>query len=248
MKAVLLAAGRGSRLKEFTADQPKCLNRVGGKTLLQLQIAALKAGGVNEVIIVGGYKAEMLKGFGARVILNNRWERTNMVSSLLCANTHFKEPIIVSYSDILYGPDIVSRLKSEPGDAVIVYDRKWRDLWEKRFIDPLEDAESFKISRDGRILEIGKKVKYIEEVQGQYTGLMLYSPTALSWIVELTTSEHYNADRMDMTTLINHLIESGRPVQGMAIEGGWCEVDTPEDLVLANQLHLSKKLWLKPIE
>ena len=101
---------------------------------------------------------------------------------------------------------------------------------------------SFKISQDGIIQEIGKRVNCIEEIQGQYTGLMLYTPVAFAWIVELLSSGIFDVDRMDMTTLLDRLIRAGRHIRGMAIDGGWCEVDTPEDLELANRLHLSGKL------
>ena len=63
MKGIILAAGRGSRLNKLTSNKPKCLNLVAGKPMLEWQIAALKAGGLEEIIIVTGYKSNMLKKF-----------------------------------------------------------------------------------------------------------------------------------------------------------------------------------------
>ena len=236
MRAVILAAGRGSRLKKFSEEQPKCLNEVNGRSLLRWQLSALKKGGVNEVIIVGGYKSDMLRSFETKIVLNERWESTNMVSSFLCTSEYFNERIIVSYSDILYGPEVVLRLCCQSGDAVVVYDTAWRKLWEARFDDPLKDAESFRIDKNGLIQDIGQRVASLKSIEGQYIGLMLFTPKALSWIIELTSKRTHNVDKMDMTTLLRLLVEEGRPIKGMPIQEGWCEIDTPKDLELAKTI------------
>ena len=85
MKAIILAAGRGSRLKGLTDDRPKCLVELGGVRLLDWQLAALKAAGIEDVVVVTGYRADLLQAEGVRTIHNPDWARTNMVRSLLCA-------------------------------------------------------------------------------------------------------------------------------------------------------------------
>ncbi|MBL7068246.1 MAG: phosphocholine cytidylyltransferase family protein [Candidatus Omnitrophica bacterium] len=238
MKAIILAAGRGSRLSKFTQDKPKCLNSIGRKSILERQIETLKSSGVDEIVAVSGYRAQMLEGYGIRTVHNPEWEKTNMVKSLLCAGNEFNEPVIVSYSDIIYDRDIVSNLVRKKRDAVVVYDLEWKRLWEARFGDPLKDAESFKIDQDGLIKDIGRKVDNIEDIEGQYIGLMRFSAKALSWIVRLAQKAGRKVlNKMYMTTLLHRLIREGYPIYGMPIEGGWCEVDTERDLELANQLY-----------
>lgn len=245
MKAIILAAGRGRRLEGFTDDRPKCLNEVNGRAIIDWQISTLESGGVSEIAVVTGYKAHMLDKYKVKTIHNGRWEATNMVVSLLCASEEFNQPLIVSYSDILYSADVVSSLCKQNKDAVIVYDTNWKELWDARFDDPLNDAESFKISDDGYIKDIGRKVTHMKEIQGQYLGLMLFSPVVLSWISELLSRGQHNIDKMDMTTLLRLLIKIGHYVSGMAIHGGWCEIDTPTDLDLANKFYTEGKLKLK---
>lgn len=238
MKGIILAAGRGSRLEGFTEDRPKCLNYLGDKMILERQISVLGSAGVDEIIIVTGYKGEMLKAFASRTYTNARWDKTNVLRSLLCAATEFTEPAIVSYSDIFYSRDTVKKLAKENKDAVVVYDLDWRGLWTRRFSNPLSDAESFKIDPDGRITEIGKRVKSMDEIEGQYTGLMRFTPKAFGWIKDFAEKQKDDAlDKMDMTSLFGNLIALGYPVYGMAIKGGWCEIDTKHDLELANQLY-----------
>ncbi len=241
MKAVILAAGRGSRLKGFTDERPKCLNKVGSRTLIEYQLAALREAGIEDITIVVGYKGEMLDSFDCPVISNERWEKTNMVVSLLCAEDVFvktPDPVIVSYSDIIYNADIVHILchEKDSQDAYIVYDRDWEPLWRERFVDPFSDAESFMIDEQDRIIDIGRKVDDRGEIQGQYTGLMRFSQQAFSKIKEfLKQKSQSEVDSMDMTTLLRQLIEQGEAVYGVPMEGAWCEVDTIKDIEVAER-------------
>ena len=231
MKAIILAAGRGSRLKNLTEKRPKGLNMVGGKPILEWSIAALRAGGVNDIVIVAGYRAEMLQFPGVRTVLNPEWEQTNMVYSLLCARHEFKTPIIVSYSDIIYSPAAVAQLCAEEHDYTVMYDPHWQDLWRDRFADPSFDAESFSIDKDGRILDIGRSGCNVEEIQGQYMGLMRFSAKAFGDIVEFVAGNDITT--MDMTTLLRKLIKAGYPVYGSELQDRWIEIDSPDDLKLA---------------
>jgi len=237
MKAIILAAGRGSRLQGFTEDKPKCLNYLGDKTILERQVSVLRSAEIDNIIIVTGYKAEMLKKFRFKAYTNPRWAKTNVLRSLLSASDEFTEPAIISYSDIFYSRDAVSRLIREDKDAVVVYDLDWKKLWSARFKNPLDDAESFKIGPDNRIIEIGKRVKSMDEIEGQYTGLMRFTPKAFGWIKDFAAKQKDEIlDKMDMTLLLGNLITLGHPIYGMAIKGGWCEIDTERDLELANSL------------
>ena len=129
-------------------------------------------------------------------------------------------------------------LLGQAHDAIIAYDEEWQKLWEQRFRDPLEDAESFKIADDRRITDIGRKTRCLKEIEGQYMGLMRFTPKALDWITDFTTRQDAaTLDKMDMTTLLRGLIHDGQTIHGMPVKGGWCEVDTEVDLELANRLY-----------
>ena len=94
-----------------------------------------------------------------------------MVMSLAAAAPSLRGgPVIVSYADIFYRRDVVRDLTSANGDLVVAYDRQWRDLWSRRFTDPLSDAETFRLDAAGNLLEIGGKTTDIGEIEGQYMG------------------------------------------------------------------------------
>ncbi|MGR3175980.1 MAG: phosphocholine cytidylyltransferase family protein [Candidatus Scalindua sp.] len=235
-KAIILAAGRGSRLKGLTEDKPKCLNTVGGRTLLEWQMGTLKQCGIEDIILVTGYRSSSFNSWDVIKVHNSDWEKTNMLSSLLCAEREFDQALIVSYSDIIYCSEIVKQLQEYPGDAVVAYDKDWHMLWSDRFSDPLLDAETFKIAEDSRIREIGKKPTDVKEIQGQYMGLMKFTPHAMDNIIGWTRKLPSGPDKIDMTTAIQGLIDSGYPVYGVCTKGRWCEIDDEKDLIVAEDL------------
>ena len=174
MRAVILAAGRGSRLGQLGEDRPKCLVELEGKPLIERQIAALRRGGVDEIGVVRGYRAEMIGFPGLSYFANQRWAETNMVMSLAAAAAWLHSgPVIVSYADIFYRSDLVRDLAAAPGQLVLSYDRDWRRLWTRRFADPLADAETFRIDAAGQLLEIGGKntlPAFNDALRGQKVG------------------------------------------------------------------------------
>jgi len=108
MRAIILAAGRGSRMGHLAADRPKCLVELEGKPLIERQIAALRRGGVDEIGVVRGYRAEMIDFPGLSYFANERWAETNMVMSLAAAGSWLRSGlVIVSYADIFYRSELV---------------------------------------------------------------------------------------------------------------------------------------------
>ena len=151
MRALILAAGRGSRMGEVGDVRPKCLVELNGRPLIERQIAALRGGGADGIGVVRGYRADMIDFPGITYFDNARWAETNMVMSLATAVLWLAAgPVIVSYADIFYRRELIRDLAATPGDLVIAYDRLWRDLWSRRFADPLMDAETCARRRVGQ--------------------------------------------------------------------------------------------------
>jgi len=226
---------------EATANQPKCLTQLNGKTLLDWQLDALRKAGVNDITVVRGYKSDLLEGT-FDVCNNIRWNETNMVSSLFCVEK-LTATSIVSYSDITYKSDHINKLMSAEGDIVITADLLWRDLWSLRFENPLDDAETFK-SVNGKLTEIGGKTENLSEIEAQYMGLLKITANGWDMLHELFSSLSIEEqDKMDMTTMLNELLKREIHVNVVFIEGGWCEADNWSDIT-AYEAQLSRdKMW-----
>ncbi|POA31851.1 MULTISPECIES: phosphocholine cytidylyltransferase family protein [unclassified Pseudomonas] len=235
MKAIILAAGRGSRMKSLTDERPKCMVKLRGKTLLEWQLVALRAAGVSEIAIVTGYKRELLADQGLIEFHNSRWAQTNMVSSLACAEAWLQaEPCIVSYSDIFYSPAAVQSLMTCKASLAVTYDPNWLELWTQRFGNPLLDAETFRLTPADTLAEIGNKPESADDIQGQYMGLLRFTPEGWAEVVRLRSAlTPEQCDKVHMTNTLQQVIDAGRvPIHALPYTGEWGEVDSSEDLSL----------------
>ena len=222
-------------MKDLTEEYPKCLVELRGKPLLGWQLMALREAGIHKIAVVTGYKSELLARYGLIEFHNPRWEETNMVSSLECAQEWLEAgPCIVSYSDIFYEEATVKLLMGSSATLAVTYDPDWRTLWEKRFGDPLIDAETFRLNPDGTLAEIGNKPDSVEQVEGQYMGLLKFTPKSWSAAVGLRISlSSQEQDSMHMTEMLNRLIQNRiLSVAAISNTGPWGEIDNQEDLNL----------------
>jgi choline kinase len=215
----------------LTADQPKCFTELQGRSLLQWQLDAMAGACALPVGIVRGYLSRCFDAFGSAHFDNPRWAETQMVRSLLCADTWLSDDeALVSYSDIIYSPETAKQVANADGDLVIAYHTGWRALWEARFDDPLSDAETFRAGDDGHLIEIGGKAESMDQIRGQYMGLITIRPAGWRAIREhVDALEPAVLDRLDMTSLLSQLVARGVKIQTVPISGLWYEVDTESD-------------------
>lgn len=240
-RAIILAAGRGSRMGSETALKPKCLTKLKDRHLLDWQLSSLTSAGIKEITVVRGYRAEMLVG-DFNVVNNERWNQTNMVASLFCAPPSNKSTII-SYSDIVYHSEHVKRLEESTADITITADVFWEDLWKLRFENPLEDAETFKCKKN-ELVEIGKKTKDINNIEAQYMGLIKLSEHGWKLMYELYSSFlDEKKDKMDMTSMLNELLDEDVTIKVVFVEGKWCEADNYSDILAYEEALKQSSDW-----
>lgn len=231
MRAIILAAGRGSRMGSLTDEKPKCMAVVRGRPLIEHQVSALKGAGVDEIGIVTGYKSKMLEPYGDKHFHNPLWASTNMVSSLLCAKEWLEESdCLISYSDIFYESQVIRDLMACEDDLAISYDPNWLELWSKRFENPLDDAESFRVDKEGYLIDIGRKVKSVEEIEGQYMGLLKFRKEF--WSSAVIQSATGSLENIDMTSFLRRFLEGGIKIKAAPNKGLWGECDSQEDIAV----------------
>lgn len=110
MKAIIVAAGQASRLMPITNDKPKCLLEIGGKTIMERQLEVLRQCGIDDIVVVKGYKREMINYPGVRYYENTDYENNNILSSLFYAQSEMDDDFVFSYSDIIVEPSILEKL------------------------------------------------------------------------------------------------------------------------------------------
>lgn len=237
-KTIILAAGEGTRLMPYTSDRPKCMVEIDGRSLIDRQLEILKNNGISEIIIIGGYKATMLKMKSNKLLINDIYNKSNMLWTLFCAENELHDEVIVSYGDIVYSSNVLQRLINSNEDISVIIDLDWEEYWKERNDNPLDDAETLKVNNEGYICEIGKKPQSISEIEGQYIGLMKFSKRGILKLKSLFHSEKEGITNFlgkpvknaYMTDFLQALIDSGERVSPIFINSGWIEIDTVNDL------------------
>ncbi|MCK0168413.1 phosphocholine cytidylyltransferase family protein [Jannaschia sp. S6380] len=220
----------------MTQDRPKGLTPLRGKPLVARQCEALRAAGATEIGIVTGYRAESLAPYADRTFHNDRWAETQMVQSMAMAAEWLSQaPLIVSYSDIFYEPETVGALAEAEADLAISYDPDWETQWSGRFEDPLDDAETFRLApgRGGRsvLREIGRRPRSLAEVEGQYMGLLRFTPSGWNAAQQVHRAlSPEDRDSLTMTALLDLLVGRRMEIQAIPSVGPWGEIDSVEDL------------------
>ncbi len=251
MKAIILAAGMGNRLRPLTDNTPKCMVKLFGKSIIERQIKIFQSCQIDEIIVVKGYLSPLINLKDITYYFNSKFETTNMVETLFCAKEKLFGSVIISYGDIIFEKQILEKLIDSPEDFSIVVDKNWKKYWEMRFRNPLDDAESLILDKDNFITDIGRKVKNLSEIHGQYIGLMKFQNSGLTYLNQFYEKSREKArddninplnpdlpfERSYMTDFLRGLISENYKLKAITIQNGWLEVDTINDYNLYNKLH-----------
>ena len=231
--AVILAAGRGSRLGALTDLSPKCLTMVAGRTLLDWMLNALFQSGIEQVLIVGGYGYESLTTYPSHrvtTILHARWSETNMLGTLRAADSWLaSQPCLIAYSDIAVKAAHLARLRSATDDIVVANNTRWQSLWAERFTDVLADAENF-VAEDRALRAIGGRAASMSEIGGQFMGLIKTTSNGWTQLSAVLLNDPALARTGDTTKLLAHALEIDVAINVIDCDGGWVEIDSPSDL------------------
>lgn len=244
MHAIILAAGRGSRLGGLTDATPKCMMEVAGTPLLTRQVRGFAENGV-DVVVVRGYLKECIVADGFATRDNDAWETTGLLTSLFCAEDVMDGGFMISYGDTTFRSSHVKRVLDALADGhemAGVVDGRWLETYEGRDWHPPAEAENVTLRDDGtsNMAAVGKVVEGHGSV-GEYIGLCGVSAAAVpKWKdayrhLQATVSDRTWGQTGSLRTayvadLMQHLIDSGESIHTIVVPGGYREIDTPEDL------------------
>lgn len=231
-KAVLLAAGRGTRMRELTSDLPKPMLRVQGKPILQHIIEGMRAAGVEDFLIVVGWRADVVRdcfgdgsAYGVRVDYVTQLEQngTGKVVGLareFCGEDSF----LLSYGDILLDPAHYPLLAS-PADEVEAV------ISVKRMDDVSKGGAVF-VNEKFELVDLREKPLPGEPTSPWYNaGVYAFRPSIFEHAARLQLSAR---GEYELTDAIRDLALSGRKVQALEIAGDWADVRDPEILAHLN--------------
>jgi L-glutamine-phosphate cytidylyltransferase len=248
VKAIVIGAGRGSRLRHLTDEIPKTLVPILGRPMLDGILEALAAGGFRraDVVFVCGYKAEVIRaGYPDLTYVENAgWERNNILASLLCAREHLAGGFVSTYADIVYRPAVVEALVRSPHDLTLACDTDWRRRYLGRSQHPETDAEKVRAEGD-RLVEISRRIAP-ERATGEFIGVLKASPAGAARFTAAFDAardaqtdagapfrEGRTFEKAYLIDLLAVMLERGEPMHQVTTHGGYMEIDTLEDAALA---------------
>jgi len=222
MQALILAAGRGSRMGTKTAEVPKCLLEVGGKPLIEHMLEALADAGVGPVGIVAGYMADDIRevvGTRADIIENPRWSRTNSLYSFWLAREWVEGPVMVLNSDLLLSPQILERMAGV-SDNALAYDAASGG-----------GAEQMKVKLDDGTLVAMSKTLPPEDVSGENVGVLGFTATGARRLFQLAGEAVEAGKENDWLGTAVSALALECPIRAIDVGGlPWAEIDFSYDL------------------
>jgi choline kinase len=223
MKGIILAAGKGSRLNGTLGDKPKCLLRIGGKTIVERQIDTLRANGIDDIVVVVGCQAEWVRrtcGPGISYVENTRFAQTNSLYSLWLARPLLLGGFVVMNCDVLFHPRLLTDLvESRHDDALLVsYDD-----------GPLGDEEMKVKVRRGRVVDISKTMD-ADEADGENLGVVKFGADGAQLLTTILDERVAAGGLRDWAPRAFAEFARQRPLYVVGTRGyPWTEIDFPED-------------------
>lgn len=220
--AVILAAGRGSRLGSLGESLPKCLVEVGGRSLVEHQLQALREVGVRKVVVVVGFRADAVRarlGTRVRYVENTRFAETNSLYSLALARDAVTGPFMLLNSDTLAHPLVYRRVAEHRGSA-LAYDSR----------SGAEDEHMKVVFANDRLVRIDKRVPR-GEAHGENVGILKFDGTAAPRLFERAASLVLGGRENDWAPAAVQALAHDTPVRGVDVADlPWTEIDFQRDL------------------
>lgn len=241
MKAIILAAGKGTRLGPFTDNFPKGMIKLFDKSLIEMQIDNFQACGITDITIITGYKSEKIIFPKIKMVKNEFYDSTNMNESLFCAENELNDSVVISYSDIVYEKSIIEQLIEFKGDIGVAIREKWKDDYVGRNLHPISEAENV-LFDDEKILKIQKNIskKTDKEEIGEFLGLIRLSKKGCNILLENYENlkknhkgQFHSSESLKkayLTDMLQEIIILGEKVELIFSKGKWYEIDTMQDI------------------
>ena len=233
-KAVLLAAGRGTRMRDLTADVPKPMIKVRGKPILLHIVEGLQSAGIKDFLIIIGYHGEMVREyfgdgtcFGLRISYATQTVQDGTGRVVELAREFVRtDPFILGYGDILIDSKNYQRLivLNEETEAIVTV---------KRNEDVSKGGAVF-VNEAMEVTDVREKAKPGEPTSKWYNaGIYCFRPSIFQFTAKLQPSPR---GEYELTDAIRALAQSGKKVQAIELEGEWADVRDPEILARLNSL------------
>jgi phosphoenolpyruvate phosphomutase len=256
-RAVIPGAGdhlEEHSMKHIASEIPMAMLDISGKPLLQRQSEMLNISGIGDVTVVGGYRSQAIQVEGVKLAVNEEWESTGEMRSILCAGKDYDGRTLVAYSDIMFDTDSLGKiLGTGAGIAVMVdrsYDSKVRGPDRRLDLVQLDSVQgssrrSLDLGRPAKVKRIGKTIDP-EAANCEFAGLALFDRKGFELLASIYEevcrkggSPFHEAgapEKASLTDMLQELIDRGEEVAAVEVSSGWMEIHSFDDYKLACEI------------
>ncbi|RLA89907.1 MAG: phosphoenolpyruvate mutase [Deltaproteobacteria bacterium] len=248
---IIPAAGQtksDDTLSQLLAERPVAMLDLNGKPLLQRNVECLRQQGLNNIVVVTGYKGDLINLEGITTVCNVEYQQSHILHSIMTAQHHFANQNLIIYSDILFEASIIQRLLAHPEDLVLVVDDSFANFTPANKNMDLVVAQAKPWAGKRRLLEhnhnqavrIGQQTIRQEEADYEFIGIAKISESgsrALKSVYDDCAGRYRNRPfheaptflQASFTDLLQEMIERGFPVTLMEVNSGWMEIQSFDD-------------------
>ena len=246
MNAIILAAGKGTRLRPETISIPKCMVKLFDKSLLEMQIDVFKKCSINDISIVTGYLADKITFPSINYFKNENYSSTAGNESIFCAKEKLQDCTIITYGDLVFEKAVIDQVIDFKGDIGIAVELDWKPHYDGRTLHQMSEADNVLFDKEGNILEMRKNIQKPDSKIGEFAGIVKLSKNGSKVFLDKYSKleishqgKFHNAPSLEkalISDMIQELIDSKINVEPIYVSGKWCEIDTPQDLEIARKM------------
>jgi choline kinase len=240
MKSLIIAAGKGSRLPEFTKDIPKCLIKINNKSLLKKQIDQMRKFKIKDIAIVKGYKSHKINFKNIKYFYNRNYKTNEQLDSLIIANKWFTDDLLISFSDIIYENSILTKIIKSKHDFTIAVQKNWKKKYKNRFDHPVSQADKVFI-KNNKVSDIGKKISE-KKTNGEFLGIFKLSKNMCKTFVKeyKLLNKNKKTNKLQIHNFFQYLIKKNFNIKPTYVDGKYMEIDTYNDFTIARKMFNEK--------
>ena len=240
MKSIIIAAGSGRRIPEFSKLIPKSLIKINKKSLLKRQIDLMRKSKIREIAIVKGFKSNKINFKRIKYFYNKNYKKNEQLDSLFSANEWFTDDLLITFSDIIYEDSIIKKIIKSKHDFTIAIQKDWKKKYKNRFDHPIDQADKVFIKKD-KILDIGKKLSG-DKTSGEFLGIFKISKKISNIFINQykILKKTKITEKLQIHDFFRYLIKKNINIKPTYVNGKYMEIDTYNDFKIAKEMFNEK--------
>ena len=240
MKSIIIAAGSGRRIPEFSKIIPKSLIKINKKSILKRQIDLMTKSKINQIAIVKGFKSNKIQYKKKKYFYNKNYKKNEQLDSLFSAKEWFTDDLLITFSDIIYDESIIKKMTRCKHNFTIAVQKNWKKKYKKRFDHPINQADKVLI-KNNNIKDIGKKLSE-GKTNGEFLGIFKISKEICNIFIN-----HYKilkktkkTEKLQIHDFFRYLIKKNINIKPTYVNGKYMEIDTYNDFKIAKEMFNEK--------